>query len=168
MMEDRHVTLSRADERKVADWLGLKSIITQHTLGHFPGDWAQQFYADKRPPDVWKIRIGRYDGSQTLSGQLSELTITGKHWLSPFAVKRTDLFLCVLLMGHFIGQVIGSRTMVGMDRIPRYFIPIWPPLLLDVDNPVRPFNDVGAWPPVRTIDDVLLVKVVHDATEPKE
>src|SRR5690242_9785242 len=119
MMDDEPLFLSRADERAIANWLGLKAVIMQYARGQFPGDWTQQFYADQRIPDQWKVRIGRYTGDRVFDAKLSELTITGKHWLTPFAVRRTDLFLGTLVMGHFVGQVIGSRSAVAMTRVPR-------------------------------------------------
>jgi len=169
MIDGHAVTLDQSQQEAIAKWLGLKALVSQYLRSDKPpliDVWVSNFYAAKRPPNTWQIRIGRYEGQQMVSLLNTTIDTTVVHALVPFAFKRPG-FLFVIVIGRFVGQVFGCAETQHVVPASGYFIQIWPHSLLRTYGPVRAHGDVESWPPERGLDDSQLEKCAHDPAEPR-
>lgn len=170
MIEGHSVGLDQAQQEAVAKWLALKALVGQYLRSDqspLLNAWVSSFYLEKRPPASWQIRIGCYEGSQTVSMLSTPIDTTVVHQLVPFAFKRPG-FIFIFVIGKFIGQVFGTDQAQYIVPPSGHFIQIWPHSLLRGYGPVRAYGDVEAWPPQRRLDDSQLEKCARDPAEPRE
>jgi len=168
MMEDQRIILNTGDQEKVAKWLGLRAIVAQYGLppGHTSLEWTHAFAIERRPPISWQIRIARYQGTSPMFLANTGLNTTIIHRLVPFSMKRPG-FLFTAQLGHFVGQVLGSRQQAWIVPA-RRFIQIWPHPLLRANSPDPAHIASVTWPPESGLDDSDLKKCARDPAEPKK
>jgi len=168
MIEDQRVILDTGDQEKVAKWLGLKAIVAQHGLPppHTVLEWTNTFAIDRGPPKSWQVRIARYQGTQPMFLGNVNLNTTIVHSLVPFPMGRPG-FLFTAQLGHFVGQVLGSRQQTWIVPA-RRFIQIWPHPLLRANSPDVAHIASVTWPPEAGLDESDLKKCAHDPAEPKK
>ncbi len=171
MIEGRSVALALNEQEAVATWLALRAIVEQHSRSEPPpAGWGKRFYATKRPPTEWQVRIGEYGGTGwAVRFTGVSIDVVGTHPLSPFAVRFPG-FLFTALIGQFVGQVIGLDQRADLTPNRLYFTEIWPhPLLRVTDTPIGTGANpiVEAWPPNRRLDESQLKKATKDVKEPR-
>jgi hypothetical protein len=169
MMRGEVLTLSNADQEKVANWLGLKAIIAQHSVptAHIVPGWTRAFASKQCPPTSWQIRIASHHDGASIFMSWTSVDAYIASRLMPQG-RRSPGFIVIIRLGHFVGQVVGLPQETRILPAPHRFVQIWPHPLLRAESPdISNLQGVSWPPPDGGLDDSDMRKCARDASEPR-
>jgi hypothetical protein len=169
LIKDQAGALNIEEQRAVARWLALKAVLAKYAKPLLDQDkgWATQFYAERRPPRTWQIRLGR---AVLNAGNPIFFATTpyDAYFHSGLADREIAVggFSFVIAVGSFAGQVLGSRQDAAIPLNRNYFTQIWPhPLLRQGFSP----PDLSAvWPPEANLNEEFLYQCAQKPDVPSQ